>query len=141
MSATNMNLNSPKLTTWLMILVLIFTLILCKVSAAQSVPVNKEVLNYLLERNAKAVYLEKDLKLTDSIIVAQKEIITHKDSLLINRNEALRISQNENEMCNAELKSSQSENKKANRKVKFFKFTTVSVAILSIAQYVKSLLH
>ena len=141
MSATNMNLNSPKLTTLLMILVLMLTLILCKKCVAQTVPVDKEVLNYLFSQNAKAFYLEKDVKLCDSIVDHQQSIVKSKDSLISNRNEAIRISQFENDLCNIDLNLHIKECKKANRKVKFFKLTTITSIVIGAISSTYLLFH
>jgi hypothetical protein len=81
------------------------------------------------------------LKLKDSVIVAQKSIIVEKDSLISNRNEAIGIHKYENDVCNIELKSSQKENKKLSKKVTFFKFTTISVAIIGISSTIYAIFH
>ena len=141
MNATSMNSNSPKSATWLAILLLICILILYKRCAAQSVQVDKDVLNYLFNQNAKTFYLERDVKMCDSIVYYQQSIVKSKDSLILNRNEAFRISQYENDLCNIDLNLHIKECKKANRKVKFFKLTTVAAIVIGAISCTYLLFH
>lgn len=96
---------------------------------AAQVPVDKDVLNYLFSQSAKAYYLDKDVRLCDSINAYQKEILTSKDSIIIGQSERIAICVSKNEITNLELKSSQSENKKLSKKVTLFKFSTIAVCV------------
>jgi hypothetical protein len=91
----------------------------------------------LFKESATAYYLKKDYKLTDSIIVAQKGVITYKDSLILSHKELIRISQNENEVCNMQLKNEINTNKTLTKKVGLFKFTTITGAITTIVVWVR----
>lgn len=113
-----------------MIALILLSLILSKSCAAQTVPVDKEVLKYLFNESARAYYLDKDLKLTDSIIVAQNEIIDIKDSLLFDVNSKVNIKNSQIAICDKGLISANAENKKLSKKVTLFKVTTISVAII-----------
>jgi hypothetical protein len=106
-----------------------------------SICTKKVVLKYFYEQDVKAGYLAKDLKLTDSIIVAQKDILTYKDSIILGQSEAFRISQSEKELCDYALKSSQSENKKLSNKVTFYKITNMVTIIVGSISTLYFLIH
>ncbi len=99
---------------------------------AAQIPVDKDVLNYLFQQSAKAYYLEKDLKLIDSVIVAQKEVITYKDSVLRGQSESYAICETQKEICNFQLITANAENKKLSNKVTLFKITTLVTIITTI---------
>lgn len=138
MSATYTNSNSPRFN-FLLATVATFMLLIAFGKCAAQIPVDKDVLNYLFSQSAKAYYLDKDIKLCDSINAYQKEILTSKDSIILGQSELINIRNSQNAICDMQLKSSQSENKKLSKKVSIFKFTTISVGIVSIVQYIKSL--
>lgn len=119
---------------------MLLLLIASKKCAAQ-IPVDKDVLNYLFQQSAKAYYLDKDIKLCDSTIYYQQSIVKLKDSIILGQSHGILIEKSHNEMCNIELITANAENKKANRKVKFFKFTSISVAILGLTTTVYALFH
>lgn len=105
---------------------------------AAQIPVDKDVLNYLFSQSAKAYYLDKDVKWCDSVSTYQSGIILEKDSIILGQSEKLSIRISQNEICDLELKSSQSENKKLTKQVKILKPTGISLAVIAVAQYVKS---
>lgn len=120
-------------------LLLIFLTALKK-CAAQTI-IDDDVLKYLLGRSAKAYYMEKDIKLCDSTLYYQQSIVALKDSIILGQSESFRMSQFENELCNVELKSSQNEKKKLHKKISFFKFTTISTAIIGSISTLYFLIH
>src|SRR5574343_391644 len=122
MSATYTNSNSPRFNFLILIAVMLMLLTVSKKCAAQ-VPVDREVLNYLFSQSAKAYYLDKDVKLCDSINSYQKDILTSKDSIIMGQSERIAICDSRNEITNLELKSSQNENKSLSKKLSLFKFT------------------
>jgi hypothetical protein len=107
---------------------MLLLLTVSKKCAAQ-IPVDKDVLNYLFSQSAKAYYLDKDVKLCDSINAYQKETLTSKDSIIIGQSERLTIEKSKNEICDLQLITANAENKKLSKKVTLFKFSTISACI------------
>jgi len=95
-----------------------------------SICTKKEVLKYLYIQAEKANYLAKDTVNFQLLIRSNSTIIEYKDSLISNRNEALRQCENANEINEIQITSLEKSNKTLTRKASVFKFTTISVAIL-----------
>lgn len=119
---------------------MLLLLIVSKKCAAQ-IPVDKDVLNYLFSQSAKAYYLDKDVKLCDSINAYQKEILTSKDSIIMGQSELINIRNSQNAICDLQLITANAENKKLSKKVSLFKFSTISVTILGSITTLYALFH
>lgn len=97
---------------------------------AQTVPTDKEVLNYLFKESAKAYYLQKDTANLSKEIAFKDQQLVHKDSLISNRNKALTLCENQSELIQSQLLLSEKQKKALTKKVNLFKFTSISIAII-----------
>lgn len=104
-------------------------------------PVDYDVLKYLLGRSQKAYYMEKQLAYSDSTISIQQKIITNKDSLITNRNDALQVCEAEKEITQLEVEGLTKENKSIKKKVSFFKFTTIGAVIIGSISTIYFIIH
>ena len=130
MNATNSFRNNPNITTLLMIAVLLLCLILSKKCAAQTVPVDKDVLKYLFNESANAFYLRSDIKLCDSINSVQSDIIDTKDSLLSNANSKAELKDSQIAICEMQNKDLNAQLDVQTKEVKKFKILTWVVSII-----------
>lgn len=85
--------------------------------------------------------MEKQLSYSDSTINIQQKIITNKDSLITNRDEALQVCEAEKEITQLEVDGLTKENKSIKKKVSFFKYTTIGAAIIGSISTVYFILH
>lgn len=115
------------------------SLILSRKCAAQTIPVDKEVLQYLFKESANAFYLRSDIVLCDSINEAQEQVITYKDSVIANCNERTSIKESQIAICelqNKELESTKGQLTKEVKKLKFISILTAIIGSISTGYFI-----
>lgn len=116
----------------LKVTVVLFTLmILSKTILAQDsthIRTSKEVLKYLYQESVRAKYLDKALKINDSIIINQMDMIRTKDSMILNRAEALNQCELDKEIEQIKIQDLEEDIKDLSFKSRLFKFTTILTA-------------
>jgi len=98
---------------------------------------SKRVLKYLYQESVRAKYLDKAMSINDSIILNQIDIINTKDSVIINRNEALDVCNEKVELHEIVEKRLSEQLKKRERQSKLFQLTTIVGVITSAIFIIK----
>ena len=141
MNTTNTFRNNPNLTTLLLIAVILLSLTLSRKCAAQTVPVDKEVLKYLFKESSNAFYLRSEIKLTDSIIVAQDEIINSQDTLISICEAKSLVKDSQFAICEMEVNGLELQKKTLTKEVKKFKLLTYIVTIIGSISTAYFIIH
>ena len=141
MNTTNTFRNNPNITTLLLIALILLSLTLSRKCAAQTVPVDKEVLKYLFKESSNAFYLRSDIKLCDSTIVVQDNIISTKDSLIGTCETKSFVKDVQISICEMEVNGLELQKKTLTKEVKKFKLLTYIVTIIGSISTAYFIIH
>lgn len=100
-----------------------------------SICTKKIVLKYLYEEAENAAYLRTDTAFLNLVIEATQQKIKYKDSLIVNRNEALGLCKDSYVISQLELNNEKKQVKVLSKKVSLFKTLTLFLSGLAVAVY------